>query len=145
MRRVTVTIPDELEGDLDRFMSDQPAAPSVTSVLQASLEQFLKQRIDVTRPTLLERVLRCRPQIVNAAQRRGITGVRIFGSVARGEARSDSDVDILVTTSSGTGLFDLARLRIELEELLEAPVHLSTEGGMTAAQRDSVLAEAIAL
>ena len=145
MKRVTVTIPDDLEGELDRFVSEQLAPPSVTSVLQASLKRFLTHDADAVRPSLMDRILRCRGQIVNAAQRRGVTKIRIFGSVARGEARPDSDIDVLVTASPGTGLFDLADLRFELEELLGAPVHLSTDGGMTEAQRDSVLAEAITL
>lgn len=142
---MTVTIPDELEDELDRFVSEQPAPPSATAVLQASLRRFLAQDLDTDRPSLMDRVLRCRRQIVDAAQRKGISNLRIFGSVARGEAHSASDIDILVSASPGTGLFDLADLRFQLEELLEAPVHLSTDGGMTEAQRESVLAEAIAL
>ena len=83
--------------------------------------------------------------MLEVLHRWGVTNVRIFGSVARGEARPDSDIDILVTASPGTGLFDLADLRFELEELLGAPVHLSTDGGMTDEEREAVLAESIAL
>ncbi|WP_420442976.1 nucleotidyltransferase family protein [Candidatus Poriferisodalis sp.] len=145
MRRVTVTIPDNLEAELDRFIAQQPALPSVTAVLQASLEQFLAQGGGPGRSTQLDRVLRSRRHISATARKYGISDIRIFGSVARGEARPDSDIDILVSTGRGTGLFDLARLRMELEQLLEAPVHLATDGGMTDAQREAVLAEAITL
>lgn len=145
MRRVTVTIPDDLEAALDSYIAAQAAAPSVTAVMQASLERFLKPSGTAQQSTLLERVLRCRRELVDVAFAKGASNLRIFGSVARGEARDDSDVDILITAGPETSLFGLAELRLELERLLDAPVHLSTDGGMSDEEREAVHAESIAL
>lgn len=85
----------------------------------------------VTRPaadapeTMLSRVLgRDREAIVAAARRNGVSNVRVFGSVARGEDGPDSDVDLLVDLEPGTGLLSLGRMEVELTELLGRPVDL---------------------
>ncbi|KQZ54466.1 hypothetical protein ASD54_03745 [Rhizobium sp. Root149] len=70
---------------------------------------------------------------------------RIFGSVARGEDRDDSDLDILVDTLEDTTLFDLGGLQHELENLLQMRVDLATSKGLRPRVRDRVLAEAVAL
>jgi len=73
----------------------------------------------------------------------GVKSLAVFGSVARGEARSDSDVDVLVEFHRPVGFFGLARLQRHLEELLDAPVDLVTPGGLRTAMRDRVLREAV--
>jgi uncharacterized protein len=67
---------------------------------------------------------------------------RVFGSVARGEDRDDSDIDILVDTLEETTLFDLGGLQHDLETLLKLRVDLVTSGGLRAGLRERVLAEA---
>lgn len=70
--------------------------------------------------------------------------VRLFGSVARGEDRPDSDIDLLVDFEVASSLFDLIRLTRELEELLGLPVDVVSTGGLK--ERDTrILAEAIDL
>lgn len=71
----------------------------------------------IDRPTL-PGVRKCRSAIEEAARRRGFTNVRVFGSVARGEATTDSDIDLLVDAPRPTGLFALAGLEQELTDLL---------------------------
>lgn len=61
-----------------------------------------------------------RDQILAAAAQHGATNVRVFGSVARGEADEKSDIDILVTFEAGRRLLDHAALLVELEELLRS-------------------------
>ncbi len=75
----------------------------------------------------------------------GVRSLSIFGSVARDEARDDSDVDILVEyePSARRGYFSLFTLRERLEQLLGVEVDLVTVGGLRSELRDSVLAEAI--
>jgi len=69
----------------------------------------------------------------------------IFGSVARNEARHDSDVNMLVDLEPSRTLLDHAALMIELEELLNCKVDVATERGLKARIRDRVLAEAVPL
>ncbi|MBW3668485.1 MAG: nucleotidyltransferase family protein [Actinobacteria bacterium] len=70
--------------------------------------------------------------------------VRLFGSVARGEDRPGSDVDLLVDFDAESSLFDVIRLTRELEELLGLPVDVVSTGGLK--DRDTrILAEAVDL
>ncbi len=70
----------------------------------------------------------------------GGRNVRVFGSVARGEARPGSDIDLLVDVERGTGLFGLSAMEIELEKLLGCPVDVVTSGHdrMAHIQEDAV-------
>jgi uncharacterized protein len=56
--------------------------------------------------------------------------LRIFGSVARGDERPDSDVDVLAEMGDRRGLFDVAALQRDLEALLGCPVHVMTVSGL---------------
>jgi predicted nucleotidyltransferase len=62
--------------------------------------------------------------VISAAAAQGVHGLRVFGSVARGEDRADSDVDLLVDLPEHMSLFSLARLQAELESILGARVDL---------------------
>ena len=63
-------------------------------------------------PTVADTIREKREAIIRIAGRHGATEVRLIGSVARGEARADSDVDLLVTWSEGTSLLDQAALML---------------------------------
>lgn len=69
----------------------------------------------------------------------------MFGSVARGDARDDSDIDLLVDMEPGRTLLDLVALSRELEERLGRRVDVVTKGGLSPHLRDRILAEAIPL
>jgi len=84
-----------------------------------------------------------RIQIEAAAQRYGASNIRVYGSVARGEAHPESDVDILVEMEEGRSLLDLAGLHIELEEILGFPVEIGTD--VKPRLRDRVHSEAVPL
>jgi hypothetical protein len=86
-----------------------------------------------------------RDPIVAAAAASGVRNVRIFGSVARGTERPDSDVDFLVSVRPGTTLMDLARLELRLEQLLSCEVDVVTEEGLPEALRATRLAEAVSV
>jgi len=83
-----------------------------------------------------------REQILDTAARHGAHNVRIFGSVARGEAGPESDLDILVNLEQGKSLMDHAALVVDLEALLGCRVQVATERGLRTRIRERVLREA---
>jgi predicted nucleotidyltransferase len=83
-----------------------------------------------------------REEILRLAASRGARNVRVFGSVARGEAREDSDIDLLVDIESGRSLLDVVGLWLDLELLLGRKVDLLTEGGVNRHLRETILNEA---
>lgn len=86
-----------------------------------------------------------RDEILSSATRHGARNVRIFGSVARGEATADSDLDVLVDLEPGRSLLDLGGLLMELQELLGCRVDVVTEQGLRPRLRERVLREAVPL
>jgi hypothetical protein len=70
------------------------------------------------------RVRRRRRDLVSAAAAHGVTNLRVFGSVARGQDRPDSDVDLLADLPPGMGLLGLGRVQAELEDILGTRVDL---------------------
>ena len=86
-----------------------------------------------------------REEILHIAARHGAYNVRVFGSVARGDARPESDVDFLVDLEPGRSLLDLGGLLVDLQELLARNVDVITERGLRERIRDRVLKEATAL
>ncbi len=83
-----------------------------------------------------------RQEILQIAARRGARNVRVFGSTARGEDRTESDVDLLVDMASGRSLLDLVGLGQDLEELLARKVDVVTDASLHAALRERIRAEA---
>jgi predicted nucleotidyltransferase len=83
-----------------------------------------------------------REEILKTARKHGARNVRVFGSVARGEARPDSDVDFLVDMEPGRTLFDMGGLLMDLRDLLGLEVDVVTEHGLKPRIRERVLKEA---
>lgn len=86
-----------------------------------------------------------REEILQIAARHGASNVRVFGSVARGDAGADSDVDLLVDLEKGRSLLDLGALLEDLKKLLGRDVDVVTEKGLRARIRHRVLEEAVSL
>ena len=86
-----------------------------------------------------------REEILNIAAKHGAYNVRIFGSLARGEADKESDVDILVELGPDRSLLDLGGFLTDLEDLLGCRVDVVTEKGLRPRLRDRVLQEAVPL
>ena len=100
---------------------------------------MIKSRLIMDAKTLLKARRR---EILEIAARNGAFNVRVFGSIARGDDRPDSDIDILVNLESGRSLLDLARLLRELNTLLDHPVDVVTEAGLRPRITSHVLKEA---
>lgn len=86
-----------------------------------------------------------REEIMRIAARHGARNIRVFGSVARGEADEQSDIDFLVEMERGRSLLDLGGLLVDLETLLHRPVDVVTEQGLKKRIRSRVLQEAVPL
>jgi uncharacterized protein len=86
-----------------------------------------------------------RQAVLELAARHGARNVRVFGSMARGDDRPDSDVDLLVDIEPGRTLLDVIALEQDLEELLGRPVEVLTDGGLSPYLQQRILAEAAAL
>ncbi len=86
-----------------------------------------------------------REDILRIAAKHGAREVRVFGSVARGDARAESDVDFLVEFEPGRSLLDHAALLLELEQLLGREVDVVTSRGLRQRIRERVLKEAVLL
>jgi predicted nucleotidyltransferase len=94
---------------------------------------------------LREELTRKRDEIIRVATIHGARNIRVFGSVARGEADEKSDVDFLVEMEPGRSLFDLGGLLMDLQDVLGRDVDVVTERGLNPRIRDRVLKEAVAL
>ena len=86
-----------------------------------------------------------REEILRVAAQHGAYNIRVFGSMARGEAGAGSDIDLLVDLEPGRSLLDLGGLQVELEALLGRPVDVVTEAGLYWLLRRRILKEARAL
>jgi predicted nucleotidyltransferase len=95
--------------------------------------------------TPLELLQHRRDDIRRIAAKHGAYNVRVFGSVVRGEARPDSDLDLLIEKGAMTSSWFPAGLALELEELLGRRVEIVTEKALSPYLRDRVLREAVAL
>ena len=83
-----------------------------------------------------------RDDVLRLAGRHGARNIRVFGSVARGEASDTSDLDLLVAWEAGRSLLDHVALVQDLEELLGTKVHVGTERSLHWYVRDRILKEA---
>lgn len=86
-----------------------------------------------------------RQEIIDIAERRGFSNVRVFGSMARGDAAENSDVDLLVTAKPKTTLIGLVGLSLDVEALLSRKVDVVTDDAICHLLRERILGEAVPL
>ena len=129
----------------------QPSLPTLARLIEATgfeLDLQVRKRSsnqrNLTGP-LGTRVRRHGQQICRIAKYHGLTNVRVFGSVARGEDTIDSDIDLLADLAPEVGLFGLARCRVELQSLLGATVELVPAADLKPGVAKSALDEAVTL
>jgi predicted nucleotidyltransferase/DNA-binding XRE family transcriptional regulator len=108
----------------------QPSLPTLATLIEAAGYELAATVRRQPRPLsqlsgpVGRRVRRRRHDLVAAAAAHGVHRLRVFGSVARGEDRPDSDVDLLADVPPGMSLFGLARLQADLEAILGTRVDL---------------------
>jgi len=128
----------------------QPSVPMLARLVAATgleLDMRLAEpaTTEPTSGTLAQRVRRHRVELQAVLARYGLGNARVFGSVARGDEGSESDVDLLVDVPEGVGLVTIGRCQAELEVLLGAAVDLVPAGDLKPSVAAEVLAEAVAL
>jgi len=92
-----------------------------------------------------EDIRKRRDEITSLAARYGAHDIRIFGSVARGDATEESDVDFLVRLDPDRSLFDLGGLLMDLRDLLGIKVDITTDGSLYGRFDEIVRTEAVPL
>ena len=128
----------------------QPSVPMLARLVAATgleLDMRLSEPAATGQPSgmLAQRVHRHHVELQAVLARYGLSNARLFGSVARGDEGSESDVDLLVDVPPGVGLVTLGRCQAELERILGAQVDLVPAGDLKAGVAAEVLAEAVAL
>jgi uncharacterized protein len=129
----------------------QPSVPTLERLVRAAGYE-LDVTVNEVRPAeppvarhILEVLARHRREVKDIAAGHGLMNLRLFGSVARGEATGHSDVDLLVDVAPGVGLIELARCQRELEAILGLPIDLVPAGDLKPGAAPEVLAQAQAL
>ncbi len=95
--------------------------------------------------TRLDQLRQKKNDILVIADRYGATNLRIFGSVARGDDRPDSDIDILIDQERRWSIFDHIGMMQDLEDLLGCKVDLTTADALRERFRDRIFKDAIVL
>ena len=95
--------------------------------------------------SMIQRVAEIRSAVALPMVRRGIVRAGVFGSLARGEARADSDVDFMVEFEPGRTLVDLAGLRLDLCEVLSREVDVATPRSLHPLIREQVMTELVSV
>ncbi|MGH3342469.1 MAG: helix-turn-helix domain-containing protein [Carbonactinosporaceae bacterium] len=131
--------------------SRQPSLATLVKLIEAT---GCTLEVDVRRPrSRLQRltgpvgheVRRHRAELRSTAGRHGVSNLRVFGSVARGEDSVDSDLDLLVDVAPGVGLLGLARLQRDLEDIVQTHVDLVPADALKPWIHAEVMTDLIAL
>ncbi|QAY61741.1 hypothetical protein ET475_05660 [Microbacterium protaetiae] len=140
-----------LSGLIARFRSDPEAEPVIIGAhrrpeaVLLSVPAHRRLATPAAGEVTLDRLRQLAPVIERLAAASRLRNVRVYGSVARGDQRSDSDVDFLVTPEAGTTLFDIAQFELDLEVLLGVPVSATPATALDDVRDRGVINDAVAL
>lgn len=93
----------------------------------------------------MNEILARRQEILSVAEKHGARNVRVFGSVVRGEATEESDLDFLVEMNKQSSLLDRIAIINELQDLLHSKVDVVNEKALHWTLRDRILGEGVPL
>ncbi|UUT36375.1 nucleotidyltransferase domain-containing protein [Microbacterium elymi] len=140
-----------LSGLIARFRADPEADPVVIGthrrpeVVLLSVQAYRQLTDAGAAGITIDRLRTLKPVIERLAAASGLSGVRVYGSVARGDQRPDSDLDLLVTPEPGATLFDIAQFELDVETVLGVPVSAVPVTALDDTRDQRILAEAVAL
>ena len=126
--------------------ASQREVADALDISQPAISQQLKAAQNlIARSHPEELVEAAGPVLVEVARSRGFDRLAVFGSVARHQARSDSDIDLLVEAPASAGIKDVLALRDAFQAILGRPVDLVTYAGLRPGLDDDVRREAVLL
>lgn len=114
-------------------------------VSQSAVSQQLSHGVDTAGLPLNELVRLAAPVLRELASSRGFTRLSVFGSVARDQARVDSDVDLIVQAPETASIRDVLRLRADFAEVLGRSVDLITYGSLRSGIDDDIVRDLVPL
>jgi uncharacterized protein len=129
----------------------QPALPTLSALIEAAGYDLVAdvrpqpRRLSKLSGPVGQRVRRRRQDLIAAAAAHGVTNLRVFGSVARGADRPDSDLDLLADLPQGMGLLGLGRVQAELEAIVGSRVDLVPAGDLKPEVRARARRDLVAL
>ena len=129
----------------------QPALPTLAALIEAAGYELVAdvrrqpRRLSRLSGPVGQRVRRTRQELIAAAAAHGVTNLRVFGSVARGADRPDSDLDLLADLPQGMGLLGLGRVQAELEAIVGSRVDLVPAGDLKPGVRARARPDLVAL
>ena len=123
----------------------QRAIAEQLGVSQSAISQQLRSAPDLSRQDPVSLLEAGAPIVKALAADRGFTRLAVFGSVARGDARPDSDIDLLIEAPKGTSSFEFVRLQQLIEQVLGRQVDLVSYGGLKPGLDDDIRREAVSL
>ena len=123
----------------------QRAIAEQLGISQSAISQQLRSAPDLSRQDPVSLLEAGAPIVKALAADRGFTRLAVFGSVARGDARPDSDIDLLIEAPKGTSSFEFVRLQQLIEQVLGRQVDLVSYGGLKPGLDDDIRREAVSL
>lgn len=127
------------EGHSQRAIAEQ------LGVSQPAISQQLRSAPDLSRQDSVSLLEAGAPIVKALAAERGFTRLAVFGSVARGDAGPDSDIDLLIEAPQGTSSFGFVRFQQLIEHVLGRHVDLVEYGGLKPGLDDDIRREAVLL
>jgi hypothetical protein len=141
-----------LTAELEKYIRRKVASGlynNASEVIREALRALLERegepaRTPGRRPPKRGEILTALARLEKPLRERGLKSLAVFGSVIRGEARTDSDIDVLVDVEPDVrfSLIDLVALKDFLEDRLNRKVDVVTKSGLESTIRDRVLSEA---
>lgn len=125
-------------------MSQRQIAAAL-GVTQPAVSQQLKHAPELQDVGPADLLAAASATLKSLAADRGFTKLAVFGSVARGQARPDSDIDLIVETPQGTSTFDFIRFKQLVEQVLGREIDLIDYGGLQPGLDDDIRREAVLL
>lgn len=123
----------------------QRAIADALGISQPAVSQQLKSARDLSAVHPQDLIEAAGPVLTDLAQQSGYTRLAVFGSVARGEANSDSDIDLLVEAPPKTSSFEFVRFKQQLESVLGREIDLVDYRGLKPGLDSDIISEAVSL